>query len=95
MPIIIVPFIIRGHVRTGREPSPLCMAQLLFQVNNFLLHGLVAVLSLGYVTSHSGVASARLGSVLHTNGANCKATIFRPSLKSDEGWPNDPGTMNL
>ena len=59
------PFIIRGHVRTGRGHFPLCMAQLLFQVINFSLHGLVAVLSLGYVTSHSRMASARLGS-LHT-----------------------------
>ena len=41
------------------------MSQFLFQVINFLLHGLVAILPLRYVTSHSRVASARLGSV-HT-----------------------------
>ena len=36
-----------------------------FQVIYLLLHGLVAVLSLGYVTAHLGVAFARLGSI-HT-----------------------------
>ena len=33
--------------------------------------------------------------VLPIDGANCKATIFRPSPKSDEGWPGEPSTMNL
>ena len=36
-----------------------------FQVIYLLLHGLVAVLSLGYVTAHLGVAFARLGGI-HT-----------------------------
>ena len=36
-----------------------------FQVIYLLLHGLVAVLSLGYATAHLGVAFARLGSI-HT-----------------------------
>ena len=41
------------------------MAQFLFQVIYLLLHGLVAVLSLGYVTAHLGVAFAHLGG-MHT-----------------------------
>ena len=36
-----------------------------FQVIYLLLHGLVVVLSLGYVTAHLGVAFARLGGI-HT-----------------------------
>ena len=41
------------------------MAQFLFQVIYLLLHGLVAILSLGYATTHLGVAFARLGG-MHT-----------------------------
>ena len=41
------------------------MVQFLFQVIYLLLHGLVVVLSLGYVIAHLGVAFARLGDI-HT-----------------------------
>ena len=41
------------------------MAQFLFQAIYILLYGLVAVLSLGYVTAHLGMAFARLGG-MHT-----------------------------
>ena len=41
------------------------MAQFLFQVIYLLLHGLVVVLSLGYATTHLGVAFTRLGGI-HT-----------------------------
>ena len=39
------------------------MAQFFFQVIYLLLHGLVAVLSLGYAIAHLGVAFARLGGI--------------------------------
>ena len=41
------------------------MARFLFEVIYLLLHGLVAVLSLGYTTAHLGVAFSRLGGI-HT-----------------------------
>ena len=43
----------------------MCTAQFLFQVIYLLLHGLVAVLSLGYATTHLGMAFARVGGI-HT-----------------------------
>ena len=43
----------------------MCVAQCLFQVIYLMLHGLVVVLSLGYTTTHLGVAFARLGG-MHT-----------------------------
>ena len=64
-PIVIILFIIRGNIRTGGSSFLPCMVQLLFLVINLLLHGFVAVLPLGYVTSHSGVASACMGG-MHT-----------------------------
>ena len=65
MPVIVVLFIIRGYVKSGRRPPLLCVAQFLFQVIYLLLHGLVVVLSLGYESAHLGVAFARLGG-MHT-----------------------------
>ena len=65
MPVIAILFIIKGYVRIGRRPPPPCMAQFLFQVIYLLLHGLVAILSLGYMTAHLGVAFACLGGI-HT-----------------------------
>ena len=63
--VIAVLFIIRGYVRTGRRPPPLCVVQFLFQVIYLLLHGLVIVLSLEYATAHLGMAFARPGG-MHT-----------------------------
>ena len=65
MPVIVVLFIIRGYVKSGKRPPPLCVAQFLFQVIYLLLHGLAVVLSLGYANAHLGVAFARLGG-MHT-----------------------------
>ena len=45
-----------------RLPS-LCMAQPSLQVIYLSLHGLFIILSLGYVTAHTGMASASLSGV--------------------------------
>ena len=41
----------------------MCKAQLSLQVIYFLLHGLFVIPSLGYVTAHTGMASAGLNGV--------------------------------
>ena len=41
----------------------MCKAQLSLQVIYFLLHGLFVIPSLGYVTAHTGMASADLSAV--------------------------------
>ena len=66
LPVIVVLFIIRGYVRTGRRLPSLCVVQFLFQVFYLLLHGLVVVLSMGYATAHLGMAFACLGGI-HTS----------------------------
>ena len=63
MPIVVIVFIVEKPVRARRGLSSLCMAQLSLQVIYFSLHGLFIVLSLGYVTAHTGMASASLSGV--------------------------------
>ena len=50
MPIVIITFIIGGHVRPKMRSPSLCMAQLSLQIVYLSLHGLLIILSLGYVT---------------------------------------------
>ena len=50
LPIIVITFVIRGHVMLGLRLPSLCMAQLSLQVIYLSLHGLLIILSLGYVT---------------------------------------------
>ena len=63
MPIIFIVFIAMKRVRARRGLSSLCMVQLSLQVIYFLLHGLFIILSLGYMTSYMGMASASLSGV--------------------------------
>ena len=63
LPIVIIVFIIMKRVRARRGLSSLCMAQLSLQVIYFSLHGLFIILSLGYVTAHTRMASASLSGV--------------------------------
>ena len=63
LPIVIIVFIIVRHVRVRMRLLSLCMAQQSFQVVYLSLHGLFIILSLGYVTVHTGMASASLGGV--------------------------------
>ena len=63
LPIVIIVFIIVKHVRARRGLSSLCMTQLSLQVIYFSLYGLLIILSLGYVTAHTGVAFASLSGV--------------------------------
>ena len=48
--IVIVTFIIGGYVRPRMRSPSLCMAQLSLQIIYLSLHGLLIVLSLGYMT---------------------------------------------
>ena len=50
LPIVIIAFIIGGHVRARMRSPSLCMAQLSLQIGYLSLHGLLIILSLGYVT---------------------------------------------
>ena len=63
LPIVIVAFIIGGHVRARMRLPSLCIAQLSLQVVYLLLHGLFIILSLGYVTAHTRMASASLSGI--------------------------------
>ena len=63
MPIVIVAFIIGEHVRARMRSPSLCMEQLSLQVVYLLLHGLFIILSLGYVTAHTRMASASLSGI--------------------------------
>ena len=63
LPIVIIAFIIRGHVRARMRLPSLCMAQLSCQVIYLLPHGLFIILSLGYVIAHTRMASASLSGV--------------------------------
>ena len=63
LPIIIVVFLVEKWVKVRRGLSSLCKAQLSLQVIYFLLHGLFVILSLGYVTTHTGMAPASLSGV--------------------------------
>ena len=50
LPIVIITFIIGGHVRPRIRSPSLCMAQLSLQIVYLSLHGLLIILSLGYMT---------------------------------------------
>ena len=50
LPIVIIAFIIGRHVRARMRSPSLCMAQLSLQIIYLSLHGLLIVLSLGYMT---------------------------------------------
>ena len=59
MPIVVIV----KRVKARRGLSSLCMTQLSLQVIYFSLYGLLIILSLGYVTAHTGLASASLSGV--------------------------------
>ena len=61
--IVIIAFIIGGHIRARMRLPSLCMAQLSLQVVYLSLHGLLIILALRYVTAHTRVASASLSGV--------------------------------
>ena len=63
LPIVIIGFIIVRNVRARMRLPSLCMAQLSLQVIYLSLHGLFIILSLGYVTAHTRMASASLSGV--------------------------------
>ena len=63
MLIVIIVFIIVRRVRARRGLSLLCKAQLSLQVIYFSLCGLFIIPSLGFVTVHTGMASASLSGV--------------------------------
>ena len=63
LPIVVIVFIVVRRVRARRGLSSLCMAQLSPQVIYLSLYGLLIILSLGYVTAHTGMASASLSGV--------------------------------
>ena len=50
LPIVIITFIIGGHVRPRIRSPSLCMAQLSLQIVYLSLHGLLIILFLGYIT---------------------------------------------
>ena len=63
LPLVIIVFIIVKRVRARMRLLSLCKAQLSLQVIYFSLHDLLIILSLGYVTTHTGMASASLSGV--------------------------------
>ena len=63
MPIVVIVFIVEKRVRARRGLSSLCKAQLSLQVIYFLLYGLFIIPSLGFMTTHTGMASASLSGV--------------------------------
>ena len=63
MPIVAIIFIVEKRVRARRGLSSLCKAQLSLQVIYFLLYGLFVIPSLGFMTTHTGMASASLSGV--------------------------------
>ena len=73
LPIVIIAFIIEGHVRARMRSPSLCMVQLSLQVFYLSLHGLFIILSLGYVTAHTRIAFASLSGI-HTSLS--KPSIF-------------------
>ena len=48
-PIVIIAFIIGGYVRARMRPPSLCIMQLSLQIVYLSLHGLLIILSLGYM----------------------------------------------
>ena len=61
--IVIIVFIIVRRVRARMRLPSLCMTQLSLQVIYLSLHGLFIILSLGYVTAHTRMASTSLSGV--------------------------------
>ena len=61
--IVIIAFIIGGHVRARMRSPSLCMVKLSLQVVYLSLYGLLIILSLGYVTAHTRMAFASLSGV--------------------------------
>ena len=72
MPIVVIVFIIVRHVRARMGLALLCLAQLSLQIVYLSLHGLFIILFLGYVTAHTGMASASLSGVY--------ASLSKPSV---------------
>ena len=72
LPIVIIAFIIGGQVRVRIRSPSLCMAQFSLEVIYLSLHGLFVILSLGYVTAHTRMASASLSGVY--------TSISKPSI---------------
>ena len=72
LPIVIIVFIIMKRVRARMRLLSLCIAQLSLQVIYLSLHGLFIILSLGYVTAHTGIASTSLSGVY--------APLSKPSI---------------
>ena len=50
LPIVIIALIIEGHVKARMRSPSSCMAQLSLQIVYLSLHGILIILSLGYVT---------------------------------------------
>ena len=61
--IVIIVFIIVRHVRARMRLPLLCMAQFSLQVVYLSLQGLFIILSLGYVATHTRMASTSLSGV--------------------------------
>ena len=72
MPIVVIVFIIVRRVRARMGLALLCLAQLSLQIVYLSLHGLFIILFLGYVTAHTGMASASLSGVY--------ASLSKPSV---------------
>ena len=72
LPIVIIAFIIGGQVRVRIRSPSLCMAQFSLEVIYLSLHGLFVILSLGYVTAHTRMASASLSGVY--------TSLLKPSI---------------
>ena len=72
LPIVIIAFIIGGHVRARMRSPSLCMAQLSLQVVYLSLHGLLIILALGYVAAHTRMAFASLNGV--------RTSLSKPSI---------------
>ena len=62
LPVVIIIFVVEGCVSAGGEGglSSLCKAQPSLQVIYLSLQGSFVILSLGHVTTHTGMASAGL-----------------------------------
>ena len=63
LPIVVIIFIVVRRVRARMGLPSLCLAQLSLQIIYLLLHGLFIILFLGYVTAHTGMASASLSGI--------------------------------
>ena len=80
LPIVMITFITGWRVRVGMRSPSLCMAQLSLQVVYLSLHGLLIILSLGYVTAHTRVAPAGLSGV-HTSLSKPSILLISTTLR--------------